>query len=98
MPEGEKIYDVAIAGFGPTRFHAVVARDWTRGHVTIAGDAAHQTPPFLGQGMCAGIRDASNLAWKLDLVLRGDAGPKLLESYGQERAPHVEALGDGLEH
>jgi 3-(3-hydroxy-phenyl)propionate hydroxylase len=74
------------------RFHAVVARDWTRGHVSIAGDAAHQTPPFLGQGMCAGIRDAANLAWKLDLVLRGDAGPKLLETYGQERAPHVEAL------
>jgi len=71
------------------RFHAVVAREWWRGRVGIAGDAAHQTPPFLGQGMCAGIRDAANLEWKLDLVLRGIAGPALLETYGRERAPHV---------
>jgi 3-(3-hydroxy-phenyl)propionate hydroxylase len=71
------------------RFHAVVAREWWRGRVGIAGDAAHQTPPFLGQGMCAGIRDAMNLDWKLDLVLRGLAAPALLETYGSERAPHV---------
>jgi 3-(3-hydroxy-phenyl)propionate hydroxylase len=71
------------------RFHALLARDWLRGPVLLAGDAAHQTPPFLGQGMCAGIRDAMNLSWKLDAVLRGRAQPKLLESYGSERAPHV---------
>lgn len=74
------------------RFHAVVAREWWRRRVGIAGDAAHQTPPFLGQGMCAGIRDAVNLEWKLDLVLRGLAGPALLDTYGSERAPHVREL------
>jgi 3-(3-hydroxy-phenyl)propionate hydroxylase len=71
------------------RFHAIVARDWLAGRVAVAGDAAHQTPPFLGQGMCAGIRDAANLGWKLDCVLRGQAGEGLLETYGSERAPHV---------
>lgn len=76
------------------RFHAVVARRWATGRVAIAGDAAHQTPPFLGQGMCAGIRDAANLAWKLDLMLRGEASPSLLESYGSERGPHVRSFID----
>ena len=55
----------------------------------IAGDAAHQTPPFLGQGMCAAIRDVSNLAWKLQAVVRGTASDSLLDSYETERAPHV---------
>jgi 3-(3-hydroxy-phenyl)propionate hydroxylase len=70
-------------------FHAVVARGWHRGRLLIAGDAAHQTPPFMGQGMCAGIRDASNLAWKLAAVLRGNAPASLLETYESERSPHV---------
>jgi 3-(3-hydroxy-phenyl)propionate hydroxylase len=56
------------------------------------GDACHQTPPFLGQGMCAGIRDAANLAWKLALVLRDGASDALLDSYQRERAPHVRTL------
>jgi 3-(3-hydroxy-phenyl)propionate hydroxylase len=69
-------------------FHALIADRWRDRRVLLAGDSAHQTPPFLGQGMCAGVRDASNLAWKLDLVLRGaDAG--LLDSYQSERASHV---------
>ena len=75
-------------------FHSVIAETWRKGRLLLAGDAAHQTPPFLGQGMCAAIRDASNLAWKLDAVLRGRAQDALLDSYASERAPHVHAFID----
>jgi len=74
------------------RFHALVAERWRSGRVFLAGDACHQTPPFMGQGMCAGIRDAANLAWRLALVLRNGAQDGLLDSYEAERKPHVEAL------
>ncbi|HQZ06436.1 MAG TPA: FAD-dependent monooxygenase, partial [Burkholderiaceae bacterium] len=74
------------------RFHALVAERWRAGRVFIAGDAAHQQPPFLGQGMCQGIRDVANLAWKIQAVLSGNAGDALLDTYGAERKAHVKAL------
>lgn len=78
------------------RFHALVAERWREGRVFIAGDAAHQQPPFLGQGMCQGVRDVANLAWKLTAVLRGrvagEAAERLLDSYGTERKAFVRAL------
>ncbi|MGV9367217.1 bifunctional 3-(3-hydroxy-phenyl)propionate/3-hydroxycinnamic acid hydroxylase MhpA [Amycolatopsis sp. NPDC003731] len=66
-------------------FQARWADRWRVGHVLLAGDAAHLMPPFAGQGMCSGIRDVTNLAWKLDLTLRGLASESLLDSYGDER-------------
>ncbi|MEN6544069.1 bifunctional 3-(3-hydroxy-phenyl)propionate/3-hydroxycinnamic acid hydroxylase [Parvibaculum sp.] len=74
------------------RFHAVIAKEWRRGRILLAGDAAHQMPPFLGQGLCSGARDAANLAWKLAAVLQGRAGEALLDSYQAEREPHVRAI------
>ncbi|WP_119155346.1 bifunctional 3-(3-hydroxy-phenyl)propionate/3-hydroxycinnamic acid hydroxylase [Caldimonas tepidiphila] len=78
------------------RFHALVASEWRRGRVFVAGDAAHMQPPFLGQGMCQGVRDVSNLSWKLAAVLKGEvageAAERLLDSYGVERKAHVREL------
>jgi 2-polyprenyl-6-methoxyphenol hydroxylase-like FAD-dependent oxidoreductase len=68
-------------------FHARYATRWRAERALLAGDAAHLMPPFAGQGMCAGIGDAANLAWKLDLVLRDIAPDALLDTYQQERLP-----------
>jgi 3-(3-hydroxy-phenyl)propionate hydroxylase len=74
------------------RFHGLVAKRWRLGRVMLAGDSAHQTPPFAGQGMCAGMRDAANLAWKLDAMLGGHADDALLDSYQAEREPNVRTI------
>ena len=70
-------------------FQAKVAARWRDNRVFILGDAAHLMPPFMGQGLCSGIRDALNLTWKLGLVMRGAAGDALLDTYEAERHPHV---------
>jgi 3-(3-hydroxy-phenyl)propionate hydroxylase len=73
-------------------FHARVAERWKSGRVFLAGDAAHLTPPFAGQGMNSGVRDAANLAWKLAAVERGQLSPTLLDTYEMERKPHSWSL------
>ncbi len=72
-------------------FRARIAAEWRKGRVLLAGDAAHQTPPFAGQGMCSGLRDAANLAWKLAAVIQGNAPDSLLDSYQLEREPNLRA-------
>jgi 3-(3-hydroxy-phenyl)propionate hydroxylase len=70
-------------------FRGAVADNWRSGRVFLLGDAAHLTPPFIGQGMCAGIRDAANLTWKLALVVGGRADDRLLDTYQAERKPYA---------
>jgi 3-(3-hydroxy-phenyl)propionate hydroxylase len=74
------------------RFNARIATRWRQGRILIAGDAVHQMPPFAGQGLCSGLRDAANLGWKLPLVITGVADPALLDTYQPEREPHVRGV------
>ena len=73
-------------------FRAQMADRWRRGNIFLLGDAAHLTPPFIGQGMGAGLRDAMNLAWKLAGVIAGDLPTAALDSYEQERKPHTRQM------
>ena len=70
------------------------AQTWRVGPTFLAGDAAHLMPPFLGQGLCAGLRDARALAWRLGMVHTGLADPTVLDSYGPERSGHVREIID----
>jgi 3-(3-hydroxy-phenyl)propionate hydroxylase len=81
--------DVELERSALYTFHSALAPVWRRDRLLIAGDSAHLTPPFLGQGMCAGMRDVGNLGWKLGRVLRGQNDDVLLDTYQSERAPHV---------
>ncbi len=74
------------------RFHAREVKRFSKGRCFLAGDAAHITPPFAGQGLVAGLRDAANLAWKLAWVLRGQASQHILDSYDTERRPHARKI------
>jgi 3-(3-hydroxy-phenyl)propionate hydroxylase len=86
-PDAIEIWRVATY-----RFHALVAEEWRRGRIFLAGDAAHQMPPFMAQGLCSGVRDAGNLAWKLSAALEGSLPESLLSSYEAERKPHIRQL------
>ena len=108
MEEPARVWDLLAPWIGPNdaqlwrqasyRFHALLATQWRSGRVFIAGDAAHQQPPFLGQGMCQGVRDVANLCWKLSHVLDGQANDALLNTYATERSAHVRALTTTVQH
>ncbi len=70
-------------------FQSALVKSWKKGRIFLAGDAAHLMPPFMGQGMCAGIRDVSNLAWKISLCLKNKHDDKLLNTYQSERSSNV---------
>lgn len=86
--------DVEIVRQAVFTFEYNMARQWLSGRVALVGDAAHTMPPTMGQGLCSGMRDGVNIAWKLDLVLRGVCSPDLLDTYQSERYPHVKGWAD----
>lgn len=90
-PEGATPDEFELVRVASYKFQSLYAETWRAGRVFLAGDAAHQMPPFLAQGLCSGFRDAHNLAWKLGLVLKGIAGDSLLDTYEAERGPSARA-------
>lgn len=85
-------HDLKLVRVAEYTFRAMVADRWRQDNVFLLGDAAHLTPPFIGQGMGAGLRDAHNLAWKLASVINGSLPSHVLDSYEIERKPHVTAV------
>jgi 2-polyprenyl-6-methoxyphenol hydroxylase-like FAD-dependent oxidoreductase len=90
-PEGATSDEYELIRVASYKFQSLYAEHWRVGRIFLAGDAAHQMPPFLAQGMCSGFRDAYNLAWKLSLVLQGRTPPLFLDSYMAERGPNARA-------
>ena len=100
----EKVWELLSPWAGPDdielvrhkiyNFRSLIAERWRDRRLLVAGDAAHVMPPFMGQGMCSGMRDAWNLAWKLRLILAGKADDRLLDTYQSERLPHVSQITD----
>lgn len=86
--------DVELVRHKVYNFRSLIAQRWRDRRLMVAGDAAHVMPPFMGQGMCAGMRDAWNLQWKLGLILDGKADDRLLDSYERERRPHLSQITD----
>ena len=84
--------DLELARVAEYTFRAQLADRWRDRHVFLLGDAAHLTPPFIGQGMGAGLRDADNLAWKLAAVIGGRLDPSVLDTYEAERKPHARKM------
>jgi 2-polyprenyl-6-methoxyphenol hydroxylase-like FAD-dependent oxidoreductase len=104
LEKEERVWELLTPWAGPDtvelvrhkvyNFRSLIAEGWREGRLLLAGDAAHVMPPFMGQGMCAGMRDAWNLAWKLGLILDGKADDRLLDTYESERHPHVSQITD----
>lgn len=84
---GAEVNDIAVRNISPWAMSAQIAERYREGRVFLAGDAAHRFPPTGGLGLNTGAGDAQNIAWKLAAVLKGDAGPRLLDSYEAERRP-----------
>ena len=91
----KEYFDASSAEFiriAPYHFYAGMPKHWRAGRLLLAGDAAHQTSPFAGQGLNMGLRDAANLAFKFDLIFKGKADDRLLDSYAQERWENCKSI------
>ncbi|MFT3873619.1 MAG: bifunctional 3-(3-hydroxy-phenyl)propionate/3-hydroxycinnamic acid hydroxylase [Nocardioides sp.] len=86
--------DVEVLRYPVYQFREFMADEWRRDRIFLVGDSAHNTWPYAGEGMCNGMRDASALTWRLDLVLRGLADSRVLDSYEDDRKPNMQGWID----